>query len=824
MSDNNQMVRLSVLSKKINIPIEKLYNILKSENQNIKFDPNQKLSSKQVEIIEKYIQNNEKNKDNKTTNENNIKFDESINFNFKITNYKTNIKKNEENNLKNDTSENNTTNTVFFNSFGFIDKDKLNNAKNKKTVENKKQNFDIKKKQNKESLKKKKSFDNDINSYEKGNFKEYINQNSNDKYSFKNKNSYIDKNIKKVNESKEGDNNQLKYPKKNITKTIDEIKLINKKYKQLKKNKIDKKIKEESKQHIVKDKSISITEYTTLETLSKLMNIAIEKLMETVNSYGLTLLRSQKLDNDIIQIIADEYGYNINLYTTKIEGENKNTDSNKNYKKRIPVVTVMGHVDHGKTTLLDYLRNSHVVNKEFGGITQHLNAYKIKTNKSNEMVVIDTPGHEAFINMRSLGCEISDVIIVIIAADDGVKEQTKEILNMIKNNGNHIVFAFNKIDKEGANVEKVKTELSKLNFLVEDWGGKYQCQEISSKTGKGVNDLLEKVLLEAEILDLKASFDTTASGTVIESTLLKGKGYVNTILVQNGVLNIGDYVIIGCFYGKIKAIIDDCNVNKKSAYPSDPVQIIGVNIPSKSGEKFIAVKNEKEAKDIVKNREDIIKEQKLKIVTNNTTEENKKDCINIIIKADVFGIAQAIADSLRNIKDELVDIKIIKYSIGQVTESDIDLAQTTKSLIITFNIKNPENIIKLAENKNVKLLSYNVIYDIIDNVKLMIKKIKNKNKIEKYVGKAEIKAIFEISKVGKIAGCVVLEGPIFKRNMIKIIRDGNEIFKGEIKCIKHKKTEMDSIKALGECGICIKQYENFKIGDFIEFYDLIDNE
>ena len=553
------------------------------------------------------------------------------------------------------------------------------------------------------------------------------------------------------------------------------------------------------------------------------MNIEIEKLVETANEYGLNILQSQKLDNDIIQIIGDEYGYNINFYTSEIENK-KNNDKDENYKKRIPVVTVMGHVDHGKTTLLDYLRNSHIVNKEFGGITQHLNAYKIKTNKSNELVIIDTPGHEAFINMRSLGCEISDVIIVIIAADDGIKEQTKEILNLIKNSGNHIVFAFNKIDKEGANVEKIKTDLSKLNFLVEDWGGKYQCQEISAKTGQGVNDLLEKVLLEAEILELKASFNSTASGTVIESTLLKGKGYVNTILVQNGVLNIGDYVIIGCSYGKIKLIIDDCNINKKSAYPSDPVQIIGVNIASKTGEKFIAVKDEKEAKEIVKTREDILKEQKLRVTVNNNTTEDKKDCINIIIKADVFGIAQAISDSLKNIKDELVDINVIKYSIGQVTESDIDLAQTTKSIIVTFNVKNPENIIKLAENKNVKLISHNVIYDIIDDIKLMIKKMKNKNKIEKYVGKAEIKAIFDISKVGKIAGCVVLEGPIFKKNIIKITRDGNEIFKGEIKCIKHKKTEMDSIKTLGECGICIKQYENFKIGDIIEFYDIVDNE
>ena len=680
--------------------------------------------------------------------------------------------------------------------------------------------------------------------------------NKDDKNNNNSKNNSKDfKNDKKSLKSDNFNNSPRRF--NNNKKTSEEIKNENRKYQLLKKEKVEKRKNIYETEINKKQKQLTVTEFTSIKDLALLMNKKEEDLQKKCTEFGLKVTLSQSLDRDTILLLTSEYNYEITFAEDEII--NKYIDNNideDNLKKRIPIVTVMGHVDHGKTSLLDYIRKTNVTKKEAGGITQHIGAYKTKTSKGDDIVFLDTPGHEAFTAMRSRGCDITDIVIIIIAADDGVKPQTIEALNQAKNANIPIIFAINKIDKEGANPDKIKESLSQMNFLVEDWGGKYQCQYISAKTGQGVDELLDKILLEAEMLDLKADYNIKARGTVIESSLEKGRGYINNIIVQNGELKVGDIVVTSNYYGKVKGLIDDNGKNIKNAYPSDPVQIIGINGPSKSGEKFYVVDNEKIAKEIIEEKDKVIKEQKIRLqnidktkpvnnykdkddrfkknnIINNKNEDDKdgekgkdeekdeKRIVNIIIKTDVYGSAQALSDSLLKLSEENIEINVINSGIGSVTESDILLASTSKSQIITFNVKNQGSILKAAEKDKIKVSSFNIIYDAIDYVKQVIEDIKSEKKVEKYIGKAEIKAIFDISKVGKIAGCVVIEGPIFKKNIVKVVRNDEVIFTGEIKTLKHQKTEMDSIKTFGECGICIKHYEDFQIGDFIEFYELL---
>lgn len=784
---------------------------------------------------------------------NNYSFEKNLNDNPIVNNY----------------DESYVDDSGLFKIYGSIDTNKYNEIKRNKPLSSKNNKKDKQKTKNKDNKDKKDFIDKknfkDKNDREDKN--ERNNRNDRNDNLFTDKKDKKDKsseynNINNKNQKNNNKNDNNKSDKKpftqdgfnnntnkyNTKKTSEEIKLENRKYQLLKREKVEKK--KSFKQHEInkKQRQLTVTEFTSIKDLAMLMNKKEEDLQKKCTELGLKITLSQSLDRDTILLLTSEYNYEITFAEDEIINKyiTNNIDEN-NLKKRIPIVTVMGHVDHGKTSLLDYIRKTNVTKKEAGGITQHIGAYKTKTPKGDEIVFLDTPGHEAFTAMRSRGCDITDIVIIIIAADDGVKPQTIEALNQAKNANIPIIFAINKIDKDGANPDKIKESLSQMNFLVEDWGGKYQCQYISAKTGQGVEDLLDKILLEAEMLDLKADYNIRARGTVIESSLEKGRGYINNMIVQNGELKVGDIVVTSKYYGKIKGLIDDNGKNVKNAYPSDPVQIIGINGPSKSGEKFYVVENEKIAKSIIEEKEKVIKEQMIRVQnidktkpTNNykddknknntitdkqeenTEEKEEKKVINIIIKTDVYGSAQALSDSLVKLSEENIDINVIHSGIGSVTESDILLASTSKSQIITFNVKNQGSILKSAEKNNIKISSFNIIYDAIDYVKQVIDDIKSEKKVEKYIGKAEIKAIFDISKVGKIAGCVVLEGPIFKKNIVKVIRNDETIFTGEIKTLKHQKTEMDSIKTFGECGICIKHYEDFQIGDFIEFYELLE--
>ena len=833
---------------------------LKDKTENINNKTNRKdiKKEKKVEIVdnEDNIDENDKYNSNDEDNKNDVFVENKINNNNNY-NFERNLN---DNPIVNDYNENYINDSGLFKIYGSIDTNKYNEIKRNKPLplKNNKKNEKLKNKnkENKEERdfkeknndKKKKNFINekqDKNNIQKNKSSEYEKTNNKNQ---KNDQKYDIKSDKKPFQSDGFNNTKKRF--NNNKKTSEEIKNENRKYQLLKREKVEKRKNIYESEINKKQKQLTVTEFTSIKDLALLMNKKEEDLQKKCTDFGLKVTLSQSLDRDTILLLTSEYNYEVTFAEDEIINKyiNNNIDEN-NLKKRTPIVTVMGHVDHGKTSLLDYIRKTNVTKKEAGGITQHISAYKTKTSKGDEIVFLDTPGHEAFTAMRSRGCDITDIVIIIIAADDGVKPQTIEALNQAKNANIPIIFAINKIDKEGANPDKIKESLSQMNFLVEDWGGKYQCQYISAKTGQGVDELLDKILLEAEMLDLKADYNSKARGTIIESSLEKGRGYINNIIVQNGELKVGDIVVTSNYYGKVKGLIDDNGKNVKNAYPSDPVQIIGINGPSKSGEKFYVVDNEKIAKEIIEEKDKVIKEQKIRLQNidktkpvnnfkdkddrfkknnnlnknenNEDEEKDEKRIVNIIIKTDVYGSAQALSDSLIRLSEENIEINVINSGIGSVTESDILLASTSKSQIITFNVKNQGSILKTAEKNKIKISSFNIIYDTIDYVKQVIDDIKSEKKVEKYIGKAEIKAIFDISKVGKIAGCVVIEGPIFKKNIVKVVRKDEVIFTGEIKTLKHQKTEMDSIKTFGECGICIKHYEDFEIGDFIEFYELL---
>ena len=857
----NNIKKFSVLNLKDNTENN-------NEKTNLKDFKKEKEKEKEKEVKREIITNKkEKYNEEEDDYDDNEEDNDDITIKNEINNnYNYNFEKNlNDNPIVNNYNENYIDDSGLFKIYGSIDTNKYNeikknkplSLKNNKKVENSKKNKkennkekkDFKEKNNDKNNKNKKFFTNekvDKNNIQKNKSSEYEKTNNKNQ---KNDQKNDIKSDKKTFQSDNFNNTTKRF--NNNKKTSEEIKNENRKYQLLKREKVEKRKNIYESEINKKQRQITVTEFTSIKDLALLMNKKEEDLQKKCTEFGLKVTLSQSLDRDTILLLTSEYNYEITFAEDEIINKYITNNINENnLKKRIPIVTVMGHVDHGKTSLLDYIRKTNVTKKEAGGITQHIGAYKTKTSKGDEIVFLDTPGHEAFTAMRSRGCDITDIVIIIIAADDGVKPQTIEALNQAKNANIPIIFAINKIDKEGANPDKIKESLSQMNFLVEDWGGKYQCQYISAKTGQGVDELLDKILLEAEMLDLKADYNIKARGTVIESSLEKGRGYINNIIVQNGELKVGDIVVTSNYYGKVKGLIDDNGKNVKNAYPSDPVQIIGINGPSKSGEKFYVVDNEKIAKEIIEEKDKVIKEQKIRLqnidktkpinnykdkddrfknnnVVNNKNENNEdeekeeKRIVNIIIKTDVYGSAQALSDSLLRLSEENIEINVIYSGIGSVTESDILLASTSKSQIITFNVKNQGSILKAAEKDKIKISSFNIIYDAIDYIKQVIEDIKSEKKVEKYIGKAEIKAIFDISKVGKIAGCVVLEGPIFKKNIVKVVRNDEVIFTGEIKTLKHQKTEMDSIKTFGECGICIKHYEDFQIGDFIEFYDLL---
>lgn len=533
-----------------------------------------------------------------------------------------------------------------------------------------------------------------------------------------------------------------------------------------------------------------------------MMNIDEIKIIKTCISLGIMVTRNQRLDAETLTLVADEFGYSVEFVGTDLE---------KDLKPRSPVVTIMGHVDHGKTSLLDYIRKTNIIAGECGGITQHVGAYHVKFKKGNSITFLDTPGHEAFTAMRARGTKITDIVVIVIATDDDVMPQTKEAISHAQLAGVPIIFALNKIDKINSNPDKIRRQLSDMNFLLEEWGGKYQSQEISAKLGKGIDKLLEKILLEAEILNLKANPNKPAVGTVIEAFLDKGLGYCTTILIQEGTLKLGDYVVAGTFHGKVKVILDEIGNNLKKVLPSKPVKILGLNGAPSSGEKFKVFKNEKEAKQLASIRSNLKKEHKKEIGRHI---ESKEKELKLIIKGDMDGSVEAITYSL----EKLDRINIIYKNIGLITESDVLLAKASNAIIIGFNVKCTLKAKIIANKNHLEIRLYHIIYDIINDLKKSLYRMNIKEKKVTVIGNAEIINFFKRKQIGTIAGCLIRNGKIIRNSKIRLIRDGVVIYSGELNSLKRFQDDVKEVNKGYECGIIIKDYNDFSIGDIIECY------
>lgn len=572
---------------------------------------------------------------------------------------------------------------------------------------------------------------------------------------------------------------------------------------------------------------LQVMEFVSANELASLMKVNVSEVLSTCMSLGMIVSINQRLDAEAITVISDEFGYEVDF--VDVSNEEKADELEEpmgEFMERPPIVTIMGHVDHGKTSLLDYIRTTKVAVKEAGGITQHIGAYDITTEEGKRIVFLDTPGHEAFTAMRTRGAKVTDIIVIVVAADDGVMPQTKEAISHAQVAGCPIIIAINKMDKPQANPNRVKEDLATQNILVEDWGGKYQCQEISAKTGQGVNELLEKILLEATLLELKAIPASPAKGTIIESFLDPGRGYVVTAIVQDGTLKLGDVVLAGVFYGKVKAMLNFQGKSCKKAPPATPVQMLGLNGAPRAGDAFRIMKNSKEAADLAQRKQQVLREQTLRTKSQLTLDEigrrlavgNFKQ-INFIIKGDVDGSIEALADSLLKLSHEEVQVHILHKCVGSITESDVLLASTAGAVIIAFHIKPSAQAKKLAEKEGVEIKHYSIIYDAIDDVRNAVQGLLAPTIEEVPTGRAEIKKIFPISKIGNIAGCQVQSGFIKQSNPIRLMRKGTVVFTGSIDTLKHGLEEMKQVKSVSECGIHIKNFDLIEIGDIIEGFE-----
>lgn len=578
---------------------------------------------------------------------------------------------------------------------------------------------------------------------------------------------------------------------------------------------------------------LQVTEFISANDLANLMGVSVNQIIAKCLSFGMFVAINQRLDAEAITIIADEFGYDVEFISAEqeISVELGQEDEEQDLSHRAPIVTIMGHVDHGKTSLLDYIRKAKVVEGEAGGITQHIGAYDVVTKSGKRIAFLDTPGHEAFTAMRARGAKLTDVAIIVVAADDDVMPQTKEAINHAQAAGVPIVFAINKIDKPEARPEKIKESLANLNFLVEDWGGKYQSQEISAKKGIGVDELLERVLLEAEMLELKANPDKLAVGTVIEASLDKGKGYVATIMVQSGTLRKGDIILAGANYGRVKALMDHRGKILKEAGPSTPVQVLGLNGAPQAGDKFNAMDSEREAKEIATKREQIIREQSIRATKRTTLSDigrrialgNFKQ-LNIIVKGDVDGSVEALADSLLKLSNEEIEVNIISKAVGQISESDVLLAAASDAIIIGFQVRPSANARKLAEKEQVEIRLYSIIYNAINEVKDAMEGLLAPTIEEAILGNAEVLQVFKIPKIGNIAGCRVTEGQIKRNSRVRIVRDGIVVYGGEksigeLSSLRREKDDVNEVKSGYECGIGIRNFNDIKPGDIIEAYE-----
>ena len=577
-------------------------------------------------------------------------------------------------------------------------------------------------------------------------------------------------------------------------------------------------------------KVLKVTEFIPASDLASLMDVSVNEVISTCMSLGMFVSINQRLDAEAITVIADEFGFEVNFVSAEEEidvVEVEVADTPENLLPRAPIVTIMGHVDHGKTSLLDYIRRAKVAAGEAGGITQHIGAYSVDTKSGKKVTFLDTPGHEAFTAMRARGAKVTDIVIIVIAADDSVMPQTKEAINHSMVAGVPIVFAFSKVDKDGANADKVREELATMNMLVEDWGGKYQCQEISSKSGLGIDELLEKVLLEAEMLELMANPNKKAVGSVIEAELDKGRGYVTTLLVQAGTLNVGDMMLAGDNYGRVKAMFDHHGNKIKKAGPSTPVQVLGLNGAPQAGDKLLCLENEREAREIANKREQILREQTLRTRKHITLEEiGRRKAIgtfrelNVIVKGDVDGSVEALSDSLMKLSTEEVQVRIIHRGVGQVSESDVALASTSDAVIIAFQVRPSQNARRLAETEQIEIRNYSIIYQAIDEIKAAMEGLLAPSFEEVITSNIEIRDVFKITKIGTVAGCYVLDGTVKRANKIRVIRDFVVVHEGEISALKRFKDDVAEVKFGYECGLSVKNFNDLEVGDMLECYEM----
>ena len=604
------------------------------------------------------------------------------------------------------------------------------------------------------------------------------------------------------------------------------------KYRKEKREAVQEKLSAEARAERRDSKTLKLTEFVTVSELATMMNVPVTQVISTLMSIGVMASINQRLDAETINLVADEFGFQTEYVSAEVqEAVSEENDDESDLVGRAPIVTVMGHVDHGKTSLLDHIRNTNVIAGEAGGITQHIGAYNVTLGNGRKITFLDTPGHEAFTAMRARGAQVTDIAIIIIAADDSVMPTTKEAIAHAQAAGVPMVFAINKIDKPGANPDKIREDLANMNLLVEEWGGKYQCQEISAKKGVGVDDLLEKVLLEADMLDLKANPNRKATGTIIESSLDKGRGYVSTVLVSNGTLRVGDNIIAGTCWGRIKAMFNERNVRMDEARPSEPAIILGLNGAPTAGDQFHVLETEQEVRDIANKREQLQREQSLRTQTRLTLSDISHRIargefheLNIIVKGDTDGSIEALSDSFIKLSTEKVQVNVIHKAVGQISENDVTLADASDAIIVGFQVRPSVAARKLADTDGVDINTYSVIYDAIDDVKAAMVGMLDKVKKEIITGQIEVKQVYKISKVGTVAGGLVTEGKVHNKDKARVVRDGIVVHTAAIAALKRYKDDVKEVATGLECGISLVNYNDILAGDILETFTEIEVE
>ena len=729
-------------------------------------------------------------------------------------------------------SEKKILNAPKVNVLGKIDLDSLNQSTRpkKKTKEEKRKEREEKAQQNGNGERKKRVRINkervDINAAANQN----NNNNNNNNGKGRNKKNRNKKNQKPLEVDDEAVARQVKETLARLTSKNQNKKGA--KYRKEKREAVQEKLQKEASQERKESKILKLTEFVTVSELATMMDVSVTQVISTLMSVGIMVSINQRLDAETINMVADEFGFTTEYVSAEVqEAVSEEEDDENDLVPRAPIVTVMGHVDHGKTSLLDHIRNTNVIAGEAGGITQHIGAYAVTLKDGRKVTFLDTPGHEAFTAMRARGAQVTDIAIIIIAADDSVMPTTKEAIAHAQAAGVPMVFAINKIDKPGANPDKIREDLSQMNLLVEEWGGKYQCQEISAKKGIGVEDLMEKVLLEADMLDLKANPNRKATGTIIESSLDKGRGFVSTVLVSNGTLKVGDIVLAGTSWGRVKALFNERNQNIDNVKPAEPAIVLGLNGAPTAGDQFHVIETEQEAREIANKREQLQREQGLRTQKRLTLGDISHRIargefheLNIIVKGDTNGSVEALADSFIKLSTEKVQVNVISKAVGQISENDVMLASASDAVIVGFQVRPSADARKLAEREGVDINTYSIIYDAIDDIKSAMVGMLDKVKKEIVTGQVEVKQVFKISKVGTVAGAMVIEGKVHSKDKGRVVRDGIVVHTATIAALKRYKDDVKEVVTGLECGISLTNYNDLQVGDIIETFTEIEVE